>query len=216
MFGAYNGDPNIRKNSHNGLDLSMDGPAFLIGEGGIQLNGLPGDAGLIGNYKAGFWYDNSAATEFGTANSQRGSCGIYGLFDQVLIPFADRQSNRGLGAFGSVMFSTDPSVAQLPFFFTAGVAARGVFDSRPTDTCGLGIVYGQFSSDLQNAQEQAQQLNPATAVQDHELALELTYRFYFQDHAVFFQPDLQYIFHPGGTGQFDDALVLGCQIGINF
>ena len=34
--------------------------------------------------------------------------------------------------------------------------------------------------------------------------------------ALFFQPDLQYIIRPGATGKIDDALVLGCQIGVNF
>jgi porin len=44
----------------------------------------------------------------------------------------------------------------------------------------------------------------------------LTYRLYFQKTAVFFQPDLQYVIRPGGTGQINNALVLGSQIGINF
>jgi porin len=48
------------------------------------------------------------------------------------------------------------------------------------------------------------------------MAIELFYRFYFYKHAVFFQPDLQYIVRPGGTGQIDNALVLGFHMGINF
>ena len=34
--------------------------------------------------------------------------------------------------------------------------------------------------------------------------------------ALFFQPDLQEVIRPSGTGEIDDALVLGCQIGVNF
>jgi porin len=48
------------------------------------------------------------------------------------------------------------------------------------------------------------------------MALELTYRLRFRDNAVFFQPDLQYIIRPGGTGQIRDAFVAGFQTGINF
>jgi len=33
---------------------------------------------------------------------------------------------------------------------------------------------------------------------------------------VFFQPDLQYIIRPGGTGRITDAFVAGFQSGINF
>jgi porin len=216
MFGIYNGDPSIRNTDRNGVDVSLDGAAFAMGEVGLQVNGLAGDKGLIGNYKAGLWYDNSDQTEFGTNDSQRGSFGFYGLFDQVLIPFADRQTNRGLGIFGSAMFSGDPSVAQMPFFFAAGIAARGIVSARPADSCGFGVVYGQFSDDLRDAQEQAQQINSSAPVQTNELAVELTYRFSLRNNSVFFQPDLQYIVNPGAAGKYADALVLGCRLGFNF
>jgi porin len=216
MLGLYNGDPSIRADNRHGLDFSLHGPLFAIAEIGYQINGLPGDTGLLGNYKAGAWYDDSTFTEFESKESVRGSWGVYGLFDQVVFRFGAPDSNRGLAVFGSVMFATDPSIAQMPFFFTAGVAARGLSDSRPKDWLGLGVVYGHFSNDLQEAQMQEQQLNPSVGVQDHEMAVELFYRFYFYRHAVFFQPDLQYIVRPGGTGQIDNALVLGFHMGINF
>jgi porin len=214
--GVYNGDPSIRDNNRHGVDLSLDGPLFAIGEIGYQFNGLPGDTGLFGNYKAGVWYDNGTFTDFKTNEAVQGSWGVYGLFDQVLVPFGSPGSNRGLGVFGSVVFAADPGIAQMPFFFTAGVAARGIFDSRPTDWFGLGVVYGHFSNDLRDAQREAQRFDPSVGVQDYETAIELMYRFYFDRRAVFIQPDLQYIVRPGGTGQNDNAIVVGCQIGIYF
>jgi porin len=216
MVGVYNGDPSVRDNDHHGVDFSLRGPLFALAEFGYQFNGLPGDTGLLGNYKAGAWYDDGAFTEFERHESVRGSWGVYGLFDQLVLRFGSPGSNRGVGVFGSVMFAADPDVAQLPFFFTAGVAARGIADSRPKDWCGLGVVYGRFSNELRDAQREAQQLNPGVGVQDYETAIELFYRFYFDKHAVFFQPDLQYIVHPGGTGKIDNAVVLGCRLGINF
>ena len=33
---------------------------------------------------------------------------------------------------------------------------------------------------------------------------------------MFMQPDIQYIIQPGGTGDIDDALVLGFQFGLTF
>ena len=68
MGGVYNGDPSIRDNSNHGADFSMDGPLFAIGEIAYQPNSLPGDRGLIGNYKAGFWYDNSPSATSTPAN----------------------------------------------------------------------------------------------------------------------------------------------------
>jgi porin len=216
MAGIYNGDPSIRENSRHGVDFSMDGTAFAIAEAGYQLNGQPGDTQYLGNYKAGFWYDNSSYTNYNTASAQRGNWGFYGLFDQVLIPFAQPGSNRGFGVFGSLLVSPEQSISQLPYFFTACFAARGIFASRPTDTAGFGIAYGDFSEDLRDAEEQQQQLNPSIPVRNHETALEWTYRIYLRNSAAFFQPDLQYIIEPGGNANIQDALVIGCQVGINF
>src|SRR5262249_16734278 len=122
MGGLYNGAPSIRANKHHGADWSMDGPLFAIAEAGYQMNGLPGDQGLIGNYKLGFWYDASQYTDFttvargGAPSLSRGNWGLYGLFDQVLVRFGEPGSVRGFGITGSVLVSPDESVSQMPFF----------------------------------------------------------------------------------------------------
>ncbi|MBX3380665.1 MAG: carbohydrate porin [Phycisphaeraceae bacterium] len=216
MTGIYNGDPNIRQTHYNGVNFSLNGPAFVMAELHYQHNGLAEDTGPVGNYKLGGWYDNSTYTDFVSSATSRGNWGIYGLFDQLLIPFGDREESRGLGVTGSALFSPDQSISTMPYFFTAGVVARGVFEVRPDDVAGLGFIFGNFSNDLQTAQRNAQLLNPAQGVQTNESVVEATYRLYLPGKSTFVQPDLQYIIRPGGTGQFGNALVLGCQIGINF
>jgi porin len=217
MGGLYNGDASIRANNHHGLDWSMHGPAFAIGEVGYQRNGLPGDPGLLGNYKAGLWYDDSRYLDFntvargGSPHVGRGNWGLYGLFDQVLARFGEHGSNRGFGVTGSALISPDHSVSQMPFFATAGFVVRGLFPSRPADVGGFGVVSGYFSQDLQESQRRAQ-----VGVQRHETALELTYRFRLLGNALFLEPDLQYINRPGGTGRIPDAFAAGVQAGINF
>jgi carbohydrate-selective porin OprB len=172
--GLYNGDTSIRDNKHHGLDWSMDGPLFAIGEAGYKRD------------------------------------------DQMLLRFGEPGSNRGLGVTGSALISPDQSVSQMPFFSTAGFLVRGLFPSRPGDGGGFGIVFGQFSNDLQDSQRRAQQTNPTVGVQRYETALEFTYGFRFRGGALFLQPDLQYIIRPGGTGQIPDAFVGGVRAGINF
>ena len=222
MAGIYNGDTAIRADDNHGTDMSMNGPVFVMGEAGYRLNGLPGDSQFLGNYKIGFWYDNSTLTDYRTVGygtptgSQQGSWGFYGMFDQVLIPFAEPTSNRGLGVFGSVLVAPDQAVSEMPYFFTAGVAMRGIFASRPTDAAGFGVVFGEFSSDLRDAEQREQLLDPTVGVQSHETVLEWTYRFNLHQGALFFQPDVQYVMRPGGTGQLANAVVLGCQLGVNF
>jgi porin len=216
MGGVYNGDPSIRDNSKHGADFSMDGPLFAIGEIAYQPNSIPGDRGLLGNYKAGFWYDNSRFTDFNTSEFERGNWGFYTMFDQVLVRFGEQGSRRGFGIAGSFLVSPDQSVSQMPYFFTAALVTRGIFPSRPIDVIGLGVVYGHVSNDLQNFQRRTQQLDPNVGVQSQETVVELTYRLALLKRALYFQPDLQYVFRPGGTGRIPDALVLGAQVGVNF
>jgi len=217
MGGVYNGDPSIRDNSHHGADFSLNGPVFAMGEVGYQLNQLPGDSGRVGNYKAGFWYDHSEYTDYTTVapgqtpGISRGNWGVYGQFDQVLVQFGGPGSIRGFGITGSVLASPDASVSQMPIFANAALVIRGLFPSRAMDVGGFGVVYGHFSNDLQDSQQRQGQ-----PVQEHEIALELTYRFRFLGDALFFQPDAQYIIQPGGTGQIADAFVAGLQAGVNF
>jgi porin len=216
MTGVYNGDPAIRENKYHGVNFSMNGPFFVMGEAGYQINGLPGDSQRLGNYKFGGWYDDSTLTVFETGARSRGSWGFYGLFDQVLVPFGDPGSNRGFGVFGSVTVATDPQVQQLPLYFTAGVSARGMFDSRPRDAISLGVGSGYFSRELQRAQQNGRLVPPEGGVQDQETVVELTYRFDLRRGAYFIQPDFQYIIQPGGTGRLPNAPVFGAQFGINF
>jgi len=223
MGGVYNGDVSIRANKHHGADWSMDGPVFPIGEVGYHVNTLPGLAGgLVGNYKAGFWYDDHQYLDFNTVarnrapDRARGNWGLYVLFDQMLVRFGESGSNRGFGITGSALGSPDQSVSVMPVFFTAGVVARGVFASRPTDLIGLGVVHGRFSEDLKDSQRRARQSDPTVGIQQYETALELTYRFRLLKDSVYFAPDLQYIIRPGGTGRIPDAFVVGFEAGINF
>ena len=216
MVGVYNGDPNVSDDDRHGMDFTMRGPVFVIGEAGFHPNGLPGDRGLAGNYKVGAWYDDNTQPVFGSTDTQRGSTGVYGLFDQVVAPFAPGQSARGLAVLGSATFSLDPSVGQLPYFFTAGAVATGMLDCRPDDECGLGFLYGRFSGDLRAAESYEQLFVPSTVVQDYEFVTELTYRFSFKSRSLYFQPDLQFIDHPDGDIHIHDAFVIGVRVGINF
>jgi porin len=216
MTGVYNGDPKMRDNKYHGVNLSLDGPLFVISEAGYQINGLPGDSQRLGNYKVGAWYDHARLTDFESGASKRGSWGYYGLFDQVLVPFGPPSSNRGFGVFGSVTVAPDSHRQQLPLFFTAGVSARGLLDTRPRDALSFGVASGYFSEDLQRAQRNGLLIDPAGGVPDHETVIELTYRIDLHKGALFVQPDFQFITRPGGVSHFKNAPVLGAQFGINF
>jgi porin len=228
--GMYNGDIEHTHELHDhGLDWSMNGPVFLIGEAVYLRNQLKDDSGLPGNYKLGIWYDGHSYEDFGSKvlgplipgivpHFTQGNYGFYGLFDQAVIRFGspDEKILRGIGVTACVQAAPDQSISTLPLFFEAGILARGILPKRPRDVAGFGVFYGQFSSDLRSAQRLAQQLKPAVGVQDQETVLEWNYTFRFRNGAVFIEPDMQYIMRPDGTGNIPNALVVGAQIGINF
>jgi carbohydrate-selective porin OprB len=133
----------------------------------------------------------------------------------VLVPFGSPGSKRGFGVFGSVTVAPNSDIQQLPLFIAAGVSARGLFDAGPRDMLSLGVASGYFSDDLRHAQQKGQLPGPQDG-HTHETVMELTYRFDFDEGALFIQPDVQYIAQPGGASNLKDALVLGTQIGIDF
>jgi porin len=216
MAAIFNGDPAMRENKNHGVNLSMNGPLFSMWEVGYQFNGLPGDSQRLGNYKLGGWYDDSTLTDFESGISKRGSHGIYGLFDQVLVPFGSPGSHRGLGTFGSVTVAPDSHIQQLPLYFTAGLSARGLFNARPRDAISFGLATGYFSDALQRAQREGHLLGPDGGIQTHETVVELTYRIGLRNSALIIQPDFQYIVRPGGTNRLNNAVVLGAQFGMIF
>jgi porin len=228
MGGIYNGDPSIRDNDEHGMNFTMNGPAFLITEAAYQRNGLPGDKGKLGTYKIGAYYDantfenfneqilGNAAGMYGlSANTQHGNWGYYALVDQVILQFDD-EMKRGVGVFASIIVSPDQEVSTMPFFCNGGVIWRGPFERRPTDSIGFAMIYGDFSDNLRNAQAIAHELDSSVDVQNYEWVWELSYRFRMREGAIFVQPDLQYVVHPNGMSDIPNALVVGCQMGVNF
>jgi porin len=230
--GVYNGDIEHTHELHDhGLDWSMRGPAFFIGEAVYQVNQIQGDPELPGNYKLGIWYDGHSYQDFGTqvlgkkapgpgivSRERDGNFGFYGLFDQAVFRFSAPGDPilRGIGVTACVQAAPLQDRSQMPFFFEAAILARGIFPQRPRDVAGFAVIYGHFSSDLRSAQRLAQRLDPTAGVQLEETVLEWNYTFRFRNGAFFVEPDLQYIIRPGGTGNIPNALVVGAQIGINF
>ena len=228
-FGFFNGDPTLGLNENHGADFSFRGPLFFVAEAVWQRNMIQGDAGLPGNYKLGVYYNDGpfqdlaskvlgpAAPAFNvTANPRNGNAGVYALVDQGVLRFGEEGSRRGLGLFGAFLFAPDEEYNTMPFFMNGGMAFRGPFAARPTDFGGIAVIYGRYSGDQRAAQRQLQTVNPSVGVQTHEVALEANYAFRIRDGRVIFQPDVQYIIRPSGTGLIPNALVLGFQLALNF
>ena len=112
----------------------------------------------------------------------------------------------------------------MDLYADGGFTFRGLIERRANDTTGLAFAFGRISpqaSALDSALATASGL--AIPVRDYEAVIELTYQWKLADKWSV-QPDLQYIFHPGGNipdplnprSVIPNALVFGTRMVMRF
>ncbi len=174
------------------------GGAFLIGEAGLKWHAAP----LLqqaGNFKLGAWGQNGTFTRF-DATQQHGTYGYYVIVDQTLWqPPGEPDNGRGVRSFLEYGGTPD-DINAIDRHIGGGITWTGPINARPNDVIGFSPQYTRFSP-------QAELTYP------YELALEGFYQWQLTAWS-FFQPDLQFIEHPGGT--HPNALVLTLRVQISF
>jgi len=119
---------------------------------------------------------------------------------------ADVEVADGLKLFGLLTYSDQDEVAKTPFQGSIGAVYKGLIPSRQDDRTFFYATYGQISD------EYGRSLGEDT---DFEAVYEFGHRFRIIP-SFFIQPSVQYIQKPGGTGDIDDAVVLGAWVGVSF
>ena len=205
---AFAGPDALNRATANGLDLTLrpDIGAAYLAEYGYRLNQDPEDLGLPGIYKIGLIYDSSPFDRFDVPDrTKRGLYGAYLQAYQMVYREAgggngSLQNDQGLKLWGSVGLHPDQKVAAFPYYLSWGMNYKGLLPGRDDDVLYFGNYYS-FNS----------KYNPG----DLETQFEVSYIFQF---APWLQigPDLQYVIRPGGTGEIDNALVLGLQSLVTF
>lgn len=242
-LGVYGADTEMGDNEYHGARFSFDfnRGANVMGEVGYKHLWGPAaryQEGLPGKYAVGAWWFSGDFPQWttntaGPTPEKSGIGGFYYLVHQALfrdelaptmsepdvqsanaetywsITTPDVVLHRGLFAWSTAQFAA-PSTSTMDVFFSAGLYYRGLPPNRPQDVLALGYYRAFFSNDLA-----AQQVAQGQLPQDYESAVELGYRYYLTQY-FYVQPNIQYVFNPGGTGAIDDALVLGAQIEIDF
>jgi porin len=199
-----------------------------VDEAGPRLAASP--SALPGVVKIGAWYNAGSFplqdfTPSGTLPPQRqGDAAVYGLFEQTLWRMPG-SPNRALGFFArGVAAPSDRS--EIDRYADAGFTFRGPLAWRQDDIVGLAFAYGRISPDAAATDRALAALTGAAMpIRDFEAAIELTYRWEIAER-FFIQPDLQYIFHPGGNianpanpgsgSAIPNALVLGLRTALQF
>jgi porin len=119
-------------------------------------------------------------------------------------------SGEGLYLFATLAYSAQQEAALVPLHSSFGAQYVGLFSGRDRDRLIFGTTYGKLSEDYADEQEALGNGRP-----EYEWIFELGYRVQLSNYA-YFQPDVQYIKQPGGTGDIPNATVLGMQFGVIF
>ncbi|MGD0117575.1 MAG: carbohydrate porin [Candidatus Binatus sp.] len=208
MTGAYNTYADFRSDKFHGVDFSLrhnSGVAIMeeLGYSPKQLR----DLGFPGTYKLGGLYDSEPRLQFETGQMRGGTWQMYLTGQQRLLrrPEGAVSAHQGLWSFLAFTYAP-PKMNQLEYFGDGGLLYFGLIPHRPEDELGLFGLWGQFSSDLRDAQRADHE-----PTQTHEAIIEANYM-YNVTPSLTVQPDIQGVFRPEGTGLISDTLVLAVQV----
>ena len=97
--------------------------------------------------------------------------------------------------------STNPENNPLESYAAGGWLSQGILPGRPLDVLALGLSLNNFSATI-------------TPNRDYEGAIELNYTVQISDQ-IQFQPLMQWILNPSGTGSFSGIWATGAQLNIS-
>ena len=137
------------------------------------------------------------------------SYGFYAHADQMVYQEA-LGSDQGLYLFLASGYYPQKEISIVPFQLNVGFHYKGLFPTRDDDRTILHFIYGDISSDYARSV-----LRPSGHLAESEKVFEIGHRFQVTKWS-YFQPDLQWVIDPGGTGDIPNAVVIGAQMGVIF
>jgi porin len=189
-------------------------------------------------YKLGVWYDSESFADQllddtglslanpasdGNPAMHRGDFGIYAVMDQML--WADpNEGDRTINFFLRVMGTPRANRNLIDVSVNAGLTFHEPILHRDADTFGIGMGWAKVSHAAsvldRDTGAYTGTFNP---VRTSETYLEATYQYQLIP-AIQIQPDIQYVFNPGGGvlnpnvlgGTIKNELVLGLRTNILF
>jgi porin len=251
LGGVFNGSP-IPKNSPNTPLSNPYGVSFPLNTGVLAIAELqfafpgaaaaakpsPGDP-LPGVFKIGAWWDSepfddprydslgvplASPSSNGAPFVHHGLFAIYGVADQTIWRASD-DSARTLNLFIRPIFTPYQDRNLIDFSVNAGLALKGPFAGRDSDTFGLEVGVANISSDAAGADRDLSYYNfpEFSPVRSRETFLEASYQAQILPSWQL-QPDIQYVINPGGgivnpnapTETIKNAWIVGIRTNITF
>jgi porin len=225
-FGLFQVTPRMFENDDHGVNWSIgsrDGftiigqfgwaPEFFKTQSTAMSDGkntvTQVTKGLPGHYWFGFTYSGWDFYPRFNGGFEDHSYGFYAHADQMIyheVPGSD----QGLVLFVASAYYPQKEISIVPFQVNLGFNYKGLFANRHADHTVLHFIYGDISGDYARATRRR-----GGALADSEKVIEFAHRFQLTNWS-YFQPDIQYVIDPGGTGDILDAVVVGAQMGITF
>jgi len=203
-------DPQSR--NRYGLNFRVSDPPFVIGEVQYAYNQEKTSPGLPGTVKLGGWvhtgqFDDQRFAANGLSQADpsaspmpaqlTGNFGVYSVFEQLLVAFAGRESERGVGMFARASFSPDDRNL-ISFYADGGVVVTGPFASRPADKIGVAAAYARISDSARALDRDFEIIdNDPRPVRSAETLLTASYSAEIRKGWTVI-PTLQYVIRPGG------------------
>ncbi|MBD1550958.1 porin [Pseudomonas sp. C2L12B] len=231
QVGAYNQNPSNLETG-NGFKLNGSGTKGTIFP--VEAVWSPKVNGLPGEYRLGYYYSNAKADDvYDGADGQaqaltggnfksHGSKHGWWVVAQQQVTSHHGDNSRGLSLFANATVH-DKATNVVDNYQQVGLVYKGLFDGRPKDAIGVGIARIHVNDDARKRAELLNTVsgiddydNPAfVPVQDTEYDAEIYYGVHVTNWLTV-RPNLQYIKHPGGVDEVDNALVAGLKLESKF
>ena len=251
LAGVFNGSPVKHDNggdpqlqNHRGTSFALGGGTLAIAELQFSYPRLgsmvePGESTPLGwTYRIGAWYDSqnfadqrygqdglslASAQSSGQALQHHGNYAWYAVGDQLLWR-DEKDPNHTLAGFVRVMGTPLKDRNLIDFSLNAGLLLRSPFRYRTDDNFGIGVGYAHVSAQAAGLDADTVRFaGQGLPVRSSERFIEITYQYQLRPW-IQLQPDLQYVFNPGGgipdpsnpTQRLRNELVLGVRANIAF
>jgi porin len=251
LVGVFNGSP-VRNNigdpqmqNPSGTSFPLNGGVLVIAEMQYSYPSLgtmlyaDQPEPLARTYKLGAWYDSEsfADQQFDNAGlslanpassgvplQHHGDFSVYGIADQ-LVWVDPEETDRTINLFARLLGAPQADRNLITFSMNVGLTFHEPFLHRDDDTFAIGMGYAKVSGATAALDRATGFYDPGTyvPVRGGETYLEITYQYQVTPWWQL-QPDLQYVFNPGGgianpnapTQRVGNELVLGLRTNILF
>jgi len=133
-------------------------------------------------------------------------------FKQPVATGKPQLNDQGLSVFNLVSFAPSYVPAdKFPFYFQTGLVYKGLIPTRGKDQAMAAIGYGSYNYNNIREEQKSGNVNQP----NNTMVVESGYRVQLNDWA-YFQPFVQYLIKPNGTGNVQNATVLGFSTAILF